>query len=342
MFDQYSDSMRTQLHKFNQLLELPEFVKTADESDPDEIRSLPSSCFADPVHRKYPVHTRQDAYLSRLYFSKNASMYKDAKQAKLVGENLEKSASFWKLDTEYQMKTAMEKTASASYDIPIQDSNGGTIDKWVLNTPRDFEKAAIQIFENKNMFSFPQRSSVAKAMLKIPLRKEATLSPEVSEYLEKAAGYGMNTKENVMDLLMSRSVLYNMKNSAFGDRIASLAEKVASEDITPNLLEKVATVIDICDRELNLTKHYNNGRVASPEEELFVYTEKVANDIKSANIKLTNGKVMSLDKLAEDKLNRYFEEYIGELPSCGYQEKIAIVQSLPSPDADALVNFMEN
>jgi hypothetical protein len=212
----------------------------------------------------------------------------------------------------------------------------------VLNTPRDFEKAAIQIFENKNMFSFPQRSSVAKKMLQIPLKKEANLSPEVSEYLEKAAGYGMNTKENVMDLLMSRSVLYNMKDPAFGDRMATLAEKVASEEITPNLLEKVATVIDICDRSLNLSKHYNNGRITSPEEELFVYTEKVANDIKSANIKLTNGKIMPLDKMAEDKLNRYFEEYIGELPKCGYEEKLSICKSLPVPDADALVNFMEN
>jgi hypothetical protein len=342
MFDQNDDTLRKQLYKLSNIIEIPNFVKEANESDPDEIKGLPSSCFADPSHRKYPVHTKHDAYLSRLYFSKNASMYKDASQAKLVGENLEKSASFWGLDAEYQMKVSIEKTASQSYSIPISNAVGDTIDTWVLNTPRDFEKAAIQIFENKNMFSFPQRSSIAKKMLQIPLKKEANLTPEVSEYLEKAAGYGMNSKENVMDLLMSRSLLYNMKSPAFGDRVAQLAEKVASEEITPNLLAKVATVMDICDRELNLTKHYNNGRMSSPEEELFVYTEKVANDIKSANIKLTNGKVMSLDKMAEDKLNRYFEEYIGELPKCGYEEKLSIVKSLPVPDADALVNFMEN
>lgn len=342
MRDQYDDSLRKQLYKLDNLIEFPIFVKSASESDPEEIKSLPSACFADQANRKFPVHTRQDAYLSRLYFSKNASEYKDVKYASLVGENLEKSAAFWKLDTEYVLKQKpMDKTASASYSIPIQDSAGGTIDRWVLNTPRDFEKAAIQIFENKNMFSFPQRSSVAKKMLQIPLRKEANLTPEVSEYLEKAAGYGMNTRENVLDVLMSRSVLYNMKNHEFGDRMAQLADKVASEEVTPNLLEKIATVIDICDRELHLSKHYNNGRMSSPEEELFIYTEKVANDIKSANIRLTNGKVMALDKLAEDKLNRYFEEYIGELPKCGYEEKINIVKSLPSPDADALVNFME-
>jgi hypothetical protein len=105
MFDQCDDTLRKQLYKFSTILELPEFVKEANEADPDEIKSLPTSCFADPAHRKYPVHTRKDAYLSRLYFSKNASMYKDAKQAQLVGENLEKAASFWKLDTEYIPKT---------------------------------------------------------------------------------------------------------------------------------------------------------------------------------------------------------------------------------------------
>jgi hypothetical protein len=341
MFDQYDDTLQQQLHKFNTIFELPGFVKTASTSDRDEIKGLSSSCFADSAHRKYPVHTRNDAYLSRLYFSKNSSLYKDAREKDLVRSNLEKAAEFWGLEGSYEKKASIEKTASANFNIPIQDAKGGTIDTWVLNTPRDFEKAAIQIFENKNMFSFPQRSSVAKAMLKIPLAKEAKMTPEVNEYLEKAAGYGMNTKENVLDILMSRSVLYNMKDHRFGDKLASLAEKLASEEITPDVLEKVATVIDVCDRELGFTKYYGQGKIQSPEEEIFVYTEKVAHDIKSAYIQLTNGKTVAIDKLAEAKLNKYFEEYIGELPKGNYQEKIAIVKSLPAPDADALLNFME-
>lgn len=340
MFDQYDDTLQQQLYKFHTILELPGFVKTASVCDRDELRELPSSCFADSAHRKYPVHTRSDAYLSRLYFSKNKSLYKDAKEAKLVEDNLGKASEFWGLDSDYEKKASIEKTASSSFNVPIQDAKGNTIDTWVLNTPRDFEKAAIQIFENKNLFSFPQRSSVAKTMLKIPLAKEAKMTPEVSEYLEKAAGYGMNTKENVLDILMSRSILYNMKDARFGQKIAGLAEKLASEEVTPDVLEKVATVLDVCDRELGFTRYYGKGKINSPEEELFIYTEKVAHDIKNAYVQLTNGKTVAIDKLAEDKLNRYFEEYIGELPKGDHQEKIAIVKSLPAPDADALLNYV--
>jgi hypothetical protein len=337
MYDQFDDRNQKLLHSFNKVVELPEFVKTAAVAEYDEISALPTNCFADGVNRKYPVHTKKDTYLSRLYFTKNAGLYKDASLKATVKDNIKKAADFWGLDKEYIVKEQTEKMA---YHMPIVDYSGNEIDRWVLQSPRDFEKAAIQIFENKDLFTYPQRRKLAREMLKTPLAKEAKLSEEVSEYLEKAAGYGMSTKEQVLTALMDRASIYRRKDPEFSEKIAEVAEIVMEKDVTPSLLNKVANVMDACDKELGCNRFYKTASLATPEEALFDFTEKRMEMIKLAFVTLQNGKNVELEKIAEDKLNSFFEEYMGEVPDGDMEEKLAIVKSLPAPDADALLNYI--
>lgn len=337
MFDHFDDRNQKQLHSFNKVIDLPGFVKTAGIAEDGEVESIPSNCFADGVNRKYPVHTKKDTYLSRLYFSKNSSMYKDASMKEVIDKNIEKASSFWSLDEEYIVKEAEEKL---SYSLPIRNYQGDEVDKWVLQSPRDFEKAAIQIFENKNLFTYPQRNQLAKQMLKLPIAKDANLSEEVSEYLEKAAGYGMCTKEQVLSGLQDRAAIYQRRNPAFSEKLAELAESLIDIDIKPKVLHKVACVMDVCDQELDCTRFYNSGILESPEETLFRFTEGNMTLVKNAYMTLQNGNNVEIEKIAEDKVDKFFNEYMGEVPEVDFQEKIAIIKSLPAPDADAFMQFV--
>ena len=340
--DQYDDAGRTQLHGFDKVLELPDFVKTASESDPADLKGLQSYCFADPANRKFPVHTRHDAWLSRLYFAKNKSMYKRASEAAIVEEGLKKAAEYWSLEGDYEVKPIMEKQAAPMTKVAINNYQGDKIDEWELRSPRDFEKAAIQIFENKNMFTYPQRKAAARAILGSgEMLKGAKLAPAVHEYLEKAAGYGLSTLPVVLEELRKRAALYQGMSMGFADRVADLADKLtAANDVTPALLGKVAEVLDVCDKHLGLFPSYKRG-LATPEEALFQMTEKTACEQANSLVRLTNGKVLAIEKLSEAALDNYFDNVMGENPGGTYEEKLAAVRALPRPDADDLVKFVE-
>lgn len=342
MFDQYDDAGRQQLHKFDTLLELPGFVKEADESDPSDLKGLPSSSYADPVHRKYPVHTRHDAWLSRLYFSKNKALYKNAAMRDVVEHSINTASEFWNLPSDYAVKPTMAKEAGASLTIPIENYNGDKIDDIRLSSPRDFEKAAIQMFENKNMFTYPQRHKVARTLIdNKDMFKDAKLAPQVSEYLEKAACEGLSTTEHVLSALQKRAMLYGNFDDRVADRMADLAEKVASEDMTPDLLDKVARVVDACDKSLDLFRHYKTGRLATPEDALVEMTAGQAIEKRASLVRLTNGRVLPIEKLSEAALDTYFDDIMGENPGGTHEEKLAAVRALPLPDANDFVKFIE-
>jgi len=337
MYDHFDDRNQKQLHSFNKVIDLPGFVKEAAIAELDEVQSTPSNCFADGVNRKYPVHTKKDTYLSRLYFTKNQNMYKDASLKEHVKTNLDKAVTFWGLGENYVVKEQEEKLA---YHLPIVNYQGDEIDRWVLQSPRDFEKAAIQIFDNKEKFTYPQRRQLARKMLSTPFAKEAKLDPAVSEYLEKAAGYGMCTKAQTLSALTDRASLYERKNPEFSEKLAQLAVELMDMEINPKTLHKVACVMDVCDKELDCTRFYKQASLETPEETLFRFTESRMGMIKTAFVTLQNGKNIELEKVAEDKLNTFFEEYMGEVPEGNMAEKIAIVKSLPAPDADALLDYI--
>ena len=338
MYDQFDDRSRRILYGINKVIDLPEFVKEAAEADEDERDSLPSNCFADPANRKYAVHTKAAAYLSRLYFTKNASMYTSKEMRQSVKENLDKAAKFWELDDKY---TLIEKKQEQGEEIPVVDYAGNKIASIPLNTPRDFEKAAIQIFENAGLFTYPQRRQAARTLLGSKFAKEAKLSDEVAENLQRAAGYGMTTKDHVLDILEKRASAYGRRSTEFSEKMMETAAKVMEAKLTPKSLDKVATVIDVCDHQLGLRRFYGKAPgFDAPEKQLFEYTEKLCSEVKDGFITLHNGAVIDKASLEEKKLDQFFDQHLGEIPQAPYSEKLAILSSLPSPDADALVQFV--
>ena len=52
---------------FLTVIELPDWVKQAEVISEEEVKNLHASAFADPVHRKHPMHSKVATYMSAVY-----------------------------------------------------------------------------------------------------------------------------------------------------------------------------------------------------------------------------------------------------------------------------------
>ena len=341
MHDQYDDKNLAVLKKLSTIVELPGFVKEASLSDEKELSTLPRRAFADPVNRKFPLASKKDVYLSSLYFRKYAHEYKDPEYAEEIKNNIDDALKIWNLPHVFVKKASaddnMSKEAAVKSVVVIKDGEGDKIDEWALNSPRDFEKAAIQLFENKNMFTFEQRKDIARQLLDSELKKTASLDNSIDGYLEKAAGFGICTKLQFVDTLRDRARLYKEASSDYMDILAEYAEAVEDEELDCRHLQKIAEVLDFMDKQTGVSERYKD--LPSPEECLFVYTEKTAEEIKNSVVELQNGKVIDKEKISDELLDKFFDEYLGEIPQVPYEEKLDILASLPAPDADDFIQF---
>jgi hypothetical protein len=244
----------------------------------------------------------------------------------------------WDLDAEYTL-VSQEKVASETYSINVPADDGSLAEKWDLVSPRDLEKAALHIFENKASYAYPQRKAIARGILNCDLRKEANIDADIVKYLEKAAGYGMCTKKGMLETMQDRVVIYETRDEDIADKMAKMAEVVAEEEVTPALLSKVAAAIDICDRNLGLYVNYRRGNIATPEENLFQVTEKIAEELQNSVIPLQNGKSVPSDAVTEALLDNYFNNVVGEPIEGSVSEKIAALKALPAPDANDFMRY---
>ena len=337
MKDQYDDKSRIILKKISNVIDLPDFVKQASEESDENLTKLASRCFADTRNRKFPIHTKDEAFLSQLYFTKNASLYVDENLKEEVMDKLAEASNLWDLPNivikPMKKEAALEKLA----EIPIRNNQGTTIDTIILNSPRDFEKAAIQLFENKEGFPYNIRKDISRGLLS---NKIANISPEIETYLEKAAGLGVGSTSNTLNVLKHRASMYeNRKQPEFADQLCKLAEEVIASPSSTKLLSKVANIIDIMDHSTGINNIYDDD-IKRPEEELFVMTHKIASEIKENVVKLQNGTILEKEAIQEDVLDNFLEDIIGSsINKISKEEKIDMLVSLPAPDADDFDSF---
>jgi len=339
MHDQYNDKSLAVLKKLSTIFELPDFVKEASVVDLKEINNLPRTSFGDPVNRKFPLASKKDTFLSALYFRKHASEYDDEDYRDAVKENIDEALEMWGLPHTISKKedTPLSKTAGIRESVNVRGVGGDTIDTWELRSPRDFEKAAIQLFENKNMFTFDQRKDIARQLITSDLRKEAALDDGIDTYLDKAAGFGMCTKLQLIDAIRDRARLYKSADTRFTEKLADYAESLEDENLDPSHLQKTASILDFLDKHTQIDQRYKD--LPSPEESIFLYTEKTAHQIKDSFIKLQNGTNLEKTAVKEDDLDDFFDKYVGDIPKVSFEEKLDILSSLPMPDADDFERF---
>jgi len=248
--DQYHDTAYGILYqRLKDFPELAGVVKTAElEAGGDQL--LPSTAFAWPDERRYPIHTREHAALSYAYAKTAAEVPPDVKQ------RLENALAIYDVPLSvYQTAKVAAAPAEQRYALPDQRLlNLGTLEK----SAEVFEQQASRL------------PADLRAQAAVALASEGVRRTKVAQY----AGLTMCDTRKAADWLDARAdAAPGQYKSAFQTMADGLRQQPAMSADRFGL-SKLAAAIDELDREAGLVKHYDR-RLPDPLMTIF-NTEKVA------------------------------------------------------------------
>lgn len=326
----FNDDSFAKLHAADKLVVIPDFVKEGTASFDQNLDKTASDQFADPAERTYPLNDKSNTWLSRMYFELFDKEAMDSGKAHIVGRRINEAAEFWGIP---EMEKRAEKPFHV-HEIPL------TVGEEVIHTVKvasssDMEKAASELLDGKGSLSYSVRKQYARGLLKAPEDFKTSLDGDTLEKLEKTAGFGMTTRPRAGQAILDRVCLLG-SYPEYSEKLTELGKSLP-DTMSINVLDKIASSLDLVDRCCEFTRYYGKG-LNPPEMDLFEVTEKQAMEMKAEVVPLTNGNIVHRTAIEKDAfvIDAFFKQYFGKIPYDGMEEKIAMIESLPSDDADAL------
>lgn len=349
--DQTADTNCAELTRLVKLYEFPDFVKAASfdrlmKDDP----SMSVSLFADPRTKQFPCNSAPATWLSYAYFTEKKAEFhpKDAAQ---IERRLDHYVGYWKIKAAVDKMKARYKELHKTAESQLPDSsfawvwtgdNGTKERRLRLTNATEVKVAAEWLQTHQEKLPYMDRNKIATRILEKAANFGAAIGP-YKEFLEKQAGQGVCSPEEVVNMIGSR--LRHTNNPVVREHIIKLAEAVRTEPRTslhPSNLVKLAHTIDMLDRGLQITDKYNS-LLPRPEDVIFKATfSKAAGDMEKV-VAMTSGRVY--EKTAFKKLNLsdvegLFGTEFAERVRTGLDvdpEKMAEeAAALPRPDAEML------
>jgi hypothetical protein len=303
--DQLTDLNRAGFFQISRAVALPDFVKEAALPDADACQDLRADGFADPRHRRYPLDSRENAWLSCAYFEKFAATQYSAKELASVKTRLQDSAKFWQFEYPQLkspeaperpvIKYAMDEQIYA--EIPLADDVQHPRRLW-----EDLQKNAAR-------YPYPMRRSVARQLLKYAA--DAFVEAEVLA-LEKTAGYAVATVAGALHLLRGRQQMVVQAEAR--EKVAAIMAEVEQAGhaglLTPGMTEKVARLADSIDRLVG--QHVRYTPETLPEHQLYSFTAQQFQELNKHAVRLANGAMLTPDQAADGRLRQFVENYTGQ------------------------------
>lgn len=262
IIDQYNDPSFIHLHVLTRdkplartMLKNASFEKTAGAA-------LPSSAFAWPDRRRFPVHTKEDALASLLYRQKCASIPAEVDAA------LNKAASVYRIGHEVfsSVKTAGEVTRTYVFEdsqrLPLDTPDEVKLAEHVLN--RDFERLPLE-----------KRATAYQKLTDAAQTHDVSLRP----FTERMAGMVACSVDSLRDALETRATAAGpgKYREAF-DKMASALSKAPPLLQTREDLLKLAGAIHTLDQGADLEKHYDR-KLTDPVQTVFNTNIKLAEEM---------------------------------------------------------------
>lgn len=364
--DYYDDVNHQQLYSIEKLYGTPDFVKKADVESKDSIEGLPTTSFADPTRRKFPMHTKSATWLAQAYFSASRPLY-NKEEADRIQDRITKTAAFWQISglCDGFRKTWMK---IASTDVPnladsdyalVTEHEGHKIRRMPMPNALSVKAACDFLYANRMHYPYLWRKQAAINILNkaIEFDEKAAkgikiagadlnlcrFDPEKLDYLEKAAGLGMCRPKDAGEKLAQRVYMLGETHDDYREKLAEMAIAVSSmPTLDPNVIEKIAEIVDGIDRDTGLYRHYVNG-VDLPEEMFFMVLQKQAEDTVDGYITLTTGNSYPVEILEQLPLAKIAEvlgpEILKEMSNGSVVDPVKfaeIARTLPRPDAQLL------
>jgi len=264
IIDQFSDpSFRKLAQIIRRHPESQELIKTA-EMDPEANGRRPSSAFADPIGRRFPIDTPDHAVLSRLYMEKQAGVDPAVLAA------CDKALDLYGVDLDLQEKIATPREQPFDEDDYLLPE----IRRMVVKTAEDVRVAADVICQNHRSMDVDSRAQACTRLVKKGVALNIPLPPDILKF----AGVTMCDTNTLCDWLGARAAATTDETIRWGyDKLANEIKAFPVLCGDRDELIKVAAAIGELDEAAGLGQHYDR-RLLDPLRTVF-NTTKVADDM---------------------------------------------------------------
>ena len=305
------DTNHQRLHKLSRLMKMPDFVESAPTTSPQDVAALPNEAFADPINRKFPLHTKAATWLAQAYFSHDRHLY-TTQQATAVQDKIEKAAQYWSI-TEFtkQARDDVETFTSrvppdlgdADYALVIEQ-DGHKQPLLPIHSAENVKAAAATLYNMRSKCPYEWRLIAARKILHKAAQLSVELDNGIGSYLTKAAGRGSSFPSRAAEALANRVLMIPDSQKDVKIAAAKLAKTVSNMPGLPNAdrLVKLATIVDRIDREQGFTKYYDEAGLDTPEEIFFELTHEKAAQIRDSFLMLSTGTVVPFEALQKAPL----------------------------------------
>ena len=291
-----------ELHALFQQHAAPTYVKragyTADLPDGTDNQ------FADPHNRRFPMQDKSATWTSAcIFFNKYAT---DGLHFGLIRDRLLQQARLFGILSDV---VGLEKQAATEDLETLPDDVFGYVQngerRLPLRNTQEVGAAISWLSKHASQMSLPVRQDIADRLLTRAADLQLTLTTEAQDQLEKTAGHGTRSGQDLTRLLLSRAdAAAERHQPALRDEFFKLAQAVQAD---PQLsrdnqfVQQVQTVVDQADRQLHVTAHYGHD-VLPPEEYLFGITKRALQQEQDQFVPLTSGSVYHKTALAKVRL----------------------------------------
>lgn len=266
----------------------PDYVKNADTQETMNPSMLPSSAYADPVHRQFPCHTKAACYVSQLYFTTNPDVL-PGQQSRIIADRLRKAGEALGIGPDMDAILQRHETLNDMSLSSLPDSDFAIVwgeksaskdRRYPLRNDKEVAAAANWFANYRDEFAFDDRQTIARKILAKSAEFNVTLQSDVEILLEKQAGQGVFDPERAAREIRGRSVMPNIPIEV-RDRLTKLSFEVSAR---PQLafdqdgLSSIGRMLDDVDRSYQLTSRYGDG-LSRPEDALFCASVKQASQL---------------------------------------------------------------
>ena len=293
--DVLHDASYRQLVKLASVYRMPKYV--TDHSPMEKIAAdeLDDALFADVAHRRFPIDSAGSTWLSAAYFNENRELV-DSDIRPYVESNIKLAAGIYNIDKD--VKGVLEHRA-VEINPENEPSNYGftapTGERFYPMFDTEGIKRASAHFDlHRAEMPAQIRRQIACAIVKKAAENETPI--DMSVYRE--AGIGIPNKIDMLDNILHRAQI--TKDASYQMVIANLARAVGSasaEELTPDILEKLADTLSEIDAAEGLDKEYGRT-VLAPADFIYSLTVKEAADFMKDALTLDRH-TFSIRKLAE-------------------------------------------
>jgi len=330
--DQSTDYSNKELYSLLRGSDLPDYVKTAEVDDYDELQQLPKEAFADGSRKIYPLNTPARAYVSNAFFtSKKAALSKlyGKQYVSTIEKNIKEAAAIFDISEDLATySSSFEKKASVDYGVQHLgefELDGSEVKLYPVKTAADLLDSSIHFKNNIKNYPFSWRTKIAQNIVSLAKTMEVE---ELPDLVMKYAGLYYPDLEKVSQEVWRRSrKLKNAEHIEMYDKLAEDTENIGDIEEVMKLAETLFNIE-------NMEGLYENVKIAAslgdPVDCLFTKSiDKIAEDL---NFIEAHGDKYSVEDLQKVSCAKYQEAFGLALDPKDLEKLADIFPTMPRSD----------